>query len=147
MFGVTPGTLSLPLRVSSAPPQTLNNEPRGPLPILWAIPYWASQILSYLIIPLHQVYSAAGDFTVWARIKTSLRENATLYGIIGIAGAFGLFILIVTEGVDIMSLSGMAVALSQTFALSSGMLLMGYGMVDIPRNCWRKAGLTSRLRW
>lgn len=127
--------------------QTLNDEPRGPLPILWAIPYWASQILSYLLIPLHQVYSDAGDFTVWARVKTSLRENGTLYGIIGVAAAIGLFILMVTEGVDIMSLKGMGVALSQSFALSSGMLLMGYGLVDIPRNCWRKAGLTSRLRW
>jgi hypothetical protein len=100
-----------------------------------------------MIIPLHQTYSDAGDFTVWARTKTSLRENAVLYGAVGIAAALGLFILIVTEGVDINSLMGMAVALSQTFALSTGILLMGYGLVDIPRNCWRKAGLTSRLRW
>ena len=128
-------------------PQTLNNEPPGPLPVLWAIPYWSTQILSYIIIPLHQTYADAGDFTVWARLKTSMKENALLYGILGVAGALGLFVLIVTEGVTLDSVAGMGIALSTCFALSTGCLLMGYGFVDIPRSCWRKAGLTGRLRW
>ena len=119
----------------------------APLTIRPKSPSPTAQLLSYLIVPLHQTYADAGDFTVAAKLKTSLRENALLYSAVGISAAGGLFILIVTEGVNPQSLKGMAIALSQCFSLSCAILLMGFGFVEIPRSCWRKAGLTARLNW
>lgn len=36
-----------------------------------------------------QVYSVAGDFTVWGRAWTSMKENMLLYGLVGSLGAAG----------------------------------------------------------
>lgn len=40
-------------------------------------------------MPFYEVYASAGDFTVKAKCMTSLRENAILYGIIGIGAIVG----------------------------------------------------------
>lgn len=105
------------------------------------------QVLTWLLLPFFQVYADAGDFTVGARCLTSLKENGILYGAAGAAGVVGLIIIIVVEkGLRLSDLAALGMALSNTFALSAGLLLMGYGLVEIPRETW-KSSPEHLLKW
>ena len=47
---------------------------------LWRVVYWTSQALTWLIMPVTQSYTQAGDFTVRGKLKTALVDNAIYYG-------------------------------------------------------------------
>ena len=114
---------------------------------LYAIPYWATQILTWLLLPLHQLYADAGDFTVRARLRTSVRENAMFYAVSGVLGLIGMLILVITKGVSIAGIASGGVALSLSFSIATGVFLMGYGFSEIPRVCWLRSSLAMRKRW
>jgi hypothetical protein len=129
------------------PPSLGESSPRG-LNVLWAVAYWSTQVLTWLLLPFFQVYSDAGDFTVGARCLTSLRENGALYGAAAAAGLVGLVALAIAQGgVRLDQIAGLGMALSNTFGLCAGMLLLGYGLVQIPREAWRTASPEQQLRW
>lgn len=63
------------------------------------------------------------------------------------AGAVGLIIIVVVErGLRLTDLAALGMALSNTFGLSVGILLMGYGLVEIPRGLW-KSDPQQLLKW
>lgn len=70
-----------------------------------------------------------------------------LYGAAAAAAVVGLVGIIVIERTlkfgDIVAL---IIGLSNTFALSVGLLLMGYGLVEIPRETW-KGRPEQLLKW
>ncbi|GBN61157.1 LMBR1 domain-containing protein 2, partial [Araneus ventricosus] len=47
---------------------------------LWRVVYWTAQTLTWIILPMMQSYSTAGDFTISGKLKTALVENAIYYG-------------------------------------------------------------------
>jgi hypothetical protein len=63
------------------------------------------------------------------------------------AGAVGLLVIVVYEKTLALSdLPALGMALSNTFGLSAGILLMGYGLVEIPREMW-KSDAGHLLKW
>ena len=46
----------------------------------WNVVYWSSQLLTWLVLPITEAYMSAGDFTFLQRLKSSLKENAIVYG-------------------------------------------------------------------
>lgn len=59
----------------------------------------------------------------------------------------GLVIIVVVErGLRLSDLTALGMALSNTFGLCVGILLMGYGLVEIPRGLW-KSDPAQLLKW
>jgi hypothetical protein len=115
--------------------------------VMWKVCYWSTQILTWLLLPFFQVYADAGDFTPGARCATSLKENGLLYGAAAAAGAVGIVgVLVAERTLRLADLAALGMGLSNTFALSVGLLLMGYGLVEIPREAW-KSRPEQRLKW
>jgi len=54
--------------------------------------------------------------------------------------------VVVERGLKLTDLAALGMALSNTFGLSVGILLMGYGLVEIPRGMW-KSDPTQLLKW
>ena len=127
--------------------QTMANEDSRALLNLYAIPYWATQILTWLVLPLHQLYADAGDFTVRARLRTSVRENGLFYVVLGILGLIVMIVLVITKGISVGGIVSGAVAFSLSFSIATGVFLMGYGFSEIPRVCWLRSSLSGRKRW
>eukprot|EP00878_Enallax_costatus_P015761 GHUV01016516.1.p1 GENE.GHUV01016516.1~~GHUV01016516.1.p1 ORF type:complete len:615 (+),score=178.39 GHUV01016516.1:1103-2947(+) len=112
-----------------------------------ALPLLFLQVLTWVALPFFQVYSDAGDFTVGGKCLTSLKENGLLYGLAGAAGAVGLIIILMVEKtLRLTDLPALGMALSNTFALSVGIILMGYGLVELPRELW-KSDPNHLLKW
>uniref|UniRef100_A0A6A7G415 LMBR1 domain-containing protein 2 homolog n=2 Tax=Hirondellea gigas TaxID=1518452 RepID=A0A6A7G415_9CRUS len=52
----------------------------GVFPTFWRVVYWTSQVLTWLVLPLMQSYTKAGEFTVWGKLRSALIDNAIYYG-------------------------------------------------------------------
>lgn len=112
--------------------------PDGILPVFWRVVYWTSQFLTWLLLPFMQSYARSGAFSRAGKIKTALIENAIYYGTY-------LFIFIsllvyvaahpkwqFTWG----ELQTIGITAANTWGLFLLVLLLGYGLVEIPRSYW-----------
>lgn len=123
---------------------------RANLTTFYEIPYYLTQVLTWLLLPFYQSYADAGDFTRRAKLQRSVRENATFYGVLVGLGLFAVILLVAVKGPSNVNFSGLikyGIAFSLSFSIATGMLLMGYGLAEIPRICWMRSVLTTRQRW
>lgn len=114
----------------------------SPLTTVWLIVYWVTWVIAWLGVPLLQEFWAAGEFTFKARLKASLRANCRSIAV----GA--LVVVVVLIWVATQSENPMAVlmAVSNFYALILIVLLMSYGMVDVPRSFWKASSPEKELR-
>ncbi|KAG8240378.1 hypothetical protein J437_LFUL002519 [Ladona fulva] len=123
--------------------------PEGVFPNLWRVVYWTSQCLTWLILPLMQSYTQAGDFTVSGKLKAALVDNAIYYGsYLFIAGILLIYIA-VKPGMDIdgQKLKAIASSASNTWGLTLLVLLLGYALVEVPRSLWNASRNEYMLRY
>ncbi|CAI7797867.1 unnamed protein product, partial [Closterium sp. NIES-53] len=114
---------------------------------LWSFSYWSAYFLTWVIIPIMQGYEDAGDFTAKERLRTSVRTNLMLIGIVGAVAVVGIIILLATKEMAWDNIVSLAIGASNAFALITGALLLGYGLVEIPRGLWSHADLAERHKW
>lgn len=111
------------------------------LPALWHVVYWTSQALTWLILPLMQSYSNAGDFSVAGKCKSALIENAIYYGTYLLI--FGVCLIYVAARpdlhIDADKIKIIGVTASNTWGLFLLVLLLGYGLVEVPRTVWNSS--------
>ena len=112
--------------------------------VMWGLTYWSTFFLTWVILPLHQIYEDSGDFTFASRCATALRENMIFYGVlVGIlfVGATGLLFF---GSLDASSLSAYGIVVANAWGISTGILLVGYGLVEVPRALYKRSFLDDR---
>ena len=68
---------------STIPPETQASKCKEPYSLLdegvllnlWRVVYWSSQVLTWVILPIMQSYTQAGEFTVTGKLKSALWDN------------------------------------------------------------------------
>ncbi|XP_013184506.1 LMBR1 domain-containing protein 2 homolog isoform X2 [Amyelois transitella] len=110
-------------------------------PNLWRVVYWTSQCLTWLIMPMMQSYSKAGDFTVKGKLKSALVDNAIYYGsYLFICGILLIYIALKPDvHLDGPKIKAIASSASNTWGLFLLILLLGYALVEVPRNLWNNS--------
>ncbi|CAG5035641.1 unnamed protein product [Parnassius apollo] len=110
-------------------------------PNLWRVVYWTSQCLTWLIMPMMQSYSKAGDFTVKGKLKSALVDNAIYYGSYLLICGILLIYIALKPGVylDGSKIKAIASSASNTWGLFLLILLLGYALVEVPRNLWNNS--------
>uniref|UniRef100_A0A183CML1 Glyco_trans_2-like domain-containing protein n=1 Tax=Globodera pallida TaxID=36090 RepID=A0A183CML1_GLOPA len=114
---------------------------------LWRIVYWSSQLLTWILLPMLQSYAKAGEFTVKGRLKYAFYSNAVYYGLY-FAAFMLLLIYAVSRGVslDFENLKVLLIAASNTWGLFQLVVLLGYGLIEVPRLFWRLGIKGYRLK-
>ncbi|XP_052274566.1 G-protein coupled receptor-associated protein LMBRD2-like isoform X2 [Dreissena polymorpha] len=132
------GLRSLPEDHCIAP---VSHVPDYVLPTLWKIVYWTSQFLTWLLLPMMQSYSRAGDFTVMGKLRTAVVQNLIYYGTYLLI--FGICLIYVAARpdlhIDAEKLKVIGVTASNTWGLFLLVLLLGYGLVEVPRYVWNQS--------
>ncbi|XP_053264007.1 G-protein coupled receptor-associated protein LMBRD2 isoform X1 [Podarcis raffonei] len=115
--------------------------PDGIMPIFWRVVYWTSQFLTWILLPFMQSYARSGGFSITGKIKTALIENAIYYGTyLLIFGAFLIYVAINPKfNLQWSQLQTIGIAAANTWGLFLLVLLLGYGLVEIPRSHWNGA--------
>lgn len=108
---------------------------------LWRVVYWTSQCLTWLIMPMMQSYSKAGDFTVKGKLKSALVDNAIYYGSYLLICGILLIYIALKPGVSLdgAKIKAIASSASNTWGLFLLILLLGYALVEVPRNLWNNS--------
>ncbi|XP_036614426.1 G-protein coupled receptor-associated protein LMBRD2 isoform X1 [Trichosurus vulpecula] len=115
--------------------------PDGIMPIFWRVVYWTSQFLTWILLPFMQSYARSGGFSITGKIKTALIENAIYYGTyLLIFGAFLIYVAVNPNlHLEWNQLQTIGIAAANTWGLFLLVLLLGYGLVEIPRSHWNGA--------
>jgi len=100
---------------------------------VWAISYWVTWVLAWIAVPILQEYWAAGQFSFKARLRASLKANCKAFAVGVIISIVALIWMAIKSENPLDVLMG----LSNFYALILIVLLMSYGMVEIPRSFWR----------
>ena len=96
------------------------------------------------ILPLLGEYTDSGYRTPHDRMIYSLRSNAQYYLIVLGCATLGLVYLFFQNGFHTESVKSLVMALAYCVGLIQAVLLLGHGLVAIPRHLFRSAG--NRLR-
>ncbi|KAJ5444074.1 uncharacterized protein N7458_007946 [Penicillium daleae] len=114
--------------------------------VCWRIAYWLIFMLTWAILPLLGDYVDSGYREPKARILYSLRSNARYQLIVLTCAVVGLIYISISIGFDPTSIKGTVMALAYVWGLVLAIYLMGHGLVSIPRNLFRNANVSGRLR-
>eukprot|EP01102_Stenamoeba_stenopodia_P012997 TRINITY_DN4154_c0_g1_i2.p1 TRINITY_DN4154_c0_g1~~TRINITY_DN4154_c0_g1_i2.p1 ORF type:complete len:723 (-),score=119.19 TRINITY_DN4154_c0_g1_i2:44-2212(-) len=113
---------------------------------IWAFIYWMTQALCWLIYPLLQSYYASAEFHYLKRVWRAIKEQLIFYAIAGVVGGAFAIYFIVRGGMKKEDLMGTAILIANTFGLVTLILLLGFGLVEVPRNLWRSANRSLTLK-
>lgn len=80
-----------------------------------------------------QSYSMSGDFTTMNKLKSALRANLIYYSSIGAIFLVLLIYVILRTGLVFSHLKVIAISSSNTWGLFLLVVLLGYGLVELPR--------------
>ncbi|KAL0979830.1 hypothetical protein UPYG_G00190360 [Umbra pygmaea] len=115
--------------------------PDGILPVFWRVVYWTSQCLTWMLLPFMQSYARSGAFSISGKIKTALLENAIYYGTYLLIFCSLLIYVAVHPQWQLTwrGLQTIGIAAANTWGLFLLVLLLGYGLVEIPRSYWNSS--------
>ncbi|XP_033828895.1 G-protein coupled receptor-associated protein LMBRD2B-like [Periophthalmus magnuspinnatus] len=112
--------------------------PDGILPVFWRVVYWTSQFLTWLLLPFMQSYARSGAFSRTGKIKTALIENGIYYGtyLLVFVSLLVYVVIHLKWKFTFRELQTVCITAANTWGLFLLVLLLGYGLVEIPRSYW-----------
>lgn len=114
---------------------------------LWRVVYWSDQILTWLILPLLQSYVTAGNFTMFGKIRAAVINNALYYAIYSLCFlAILIYAMLKSVSINIENLKVILVSASNTWGLFLLVVLLGHGLVELPRSLWHHGNRHYHLR-
>lgn len=111
----------------------------------WAVIYWSTCFLCYLLFPLLMNYESAGDFTTGGRLRASVCRSACIYIIYAIIGCT-IIVWALTHSQIHGTLQAWCIAAANAWGLLVLTVLMGYGLVAVPRHLWHSANPGKQLQ-
>lgn len=110
----------------------------------WAAVYWTAICFILLVLPFLQKYSDSGEFTILNRCFSAFLKSGQIF-IMGITVLMsGFLVLYFLDDLTFSKFVGWLMAVLNAYGLISAIMLLGYGMVDIPRKLWLKANHPQR---
>ena len=146
------GTLLLPIDLACSAPADgagegdarANERCVAILKSVWDYVYWITFALAWLVLPVALEVMRSGDFSFAGRVKHALRRNLISYAI-GVV--LGLCVLIyLAANSDAEDVVGYMMAFGNTYGLVLIVLLLGHGLVDVPRSMWDASDPESYLK-
>eukprot|EP00474_Spongospora_subterranea_P010122 CRZ10580.1 hypothetical protein [Spongospora subterranea] len=113
---------------------------------VWMVAYWTTSLLTWLIIPIQQAYYDSGHFNWRDKLREAIRSNLQFYVYAGVLIAAVAVAVAVTSGLAAANLLTLAMALANIWGLFLMVVLLGYGLVDIPRKLWNFGNTQLRAR-
>ena len=120
----------------------------NPTYIPWQITYWTTFLLAWFILPITRETLHSGRFSLFSQLKegisTSLRDICIMI-VVGILFVIGMAIHM--HSIQLVSvIMPVLMAWGNTYGLVLVCLLLGNGLVSIPKKYWREAHPGNELR-
>lgn len=103
--------------------------------------------MTWIILPFFQEYEDAGDFTILGKAKTSIKLNLKLYGFMILLGVIFIIYLLISGTLTVDKLGGFAIVMVNCFGLLLVVLLLGHGIVALPKKYWLEKNNDVMLKY
>jgi len=110
----------------------------------WHILFWSTFVLAWFILPLVREMLLSGHFTTRKRLKDGMRKMLT--GQLILLLFVVIFIIAMAIYLHSIHVKPVLITLGNTYGLLIVSLLLGYGLVALPRSLWRQAEPAAELR-
>ncbi|OCL08374.1 hypothetical protein AOQ84DRAFT_318474, partial [Glonium stellatum] len=114
--------------------------------VSWRISYWLTFALTWVILPLLGEYCDAGYREPKDRFMYALRSNGRYQLITLGSGTVGAVYFFVQSGFNFDSFKALVMGMAYAWGLIMAIYLMGHGLVALPRQLFRDASISGRLR-
>jgi putative flippase GtrA len=113
----------------------------------WNVNYWLSFFTMWLVMPLLQSYYLDGGFTFQQRVCGSIKENVKFYAIAIFVLGIGMVVLAIQSNLDQEGLTSLLITLGNTWGMVQLVLMLGYGLVEVPRSLWHRGNIPLKLKY
>lgn len=124
------------------------NPSANPTFLPWRVTYWTSFLLAYFILPIARETLLSGHFSLFSRLKDGTYRSFRsmfLQLCCGIISIFAMAVHLKTFHF-VKIVIPVLMALGNTYGLLLVSLLLGNGLVNIPKKLWRMACPANELR-
>ena len=111
----------------------------------WRVLYWSVFCLCWFILPVMKGYFMAGEFTFLTKLRHGAFMHLRSTLIISAIGVIFIIYLFIVQRLSPGNVPTFLVALSNIWGLFLIMMLLGYGLVAIPRTIWHYGNIKRRL--
>mmetsp|Transcript_4355 Transcript_4355/g.5665 ORF Transcript_4355/g.5665 Transcript_4355/m.5665 type:complete len:564 (+) Transcript_4355:165-1856(+) len=139
------GTLLLPIDLSlNIQDKNDKNDADAGTKLPWHIIFFTSSALAWVILPIVKEMILSGEFTIYKRFKDGARKRLRFVLIVVVV----VLVLIIWLAFYLHSLNVIPVLITvaNTYGLLMVSLLLGYGLIALPRAIWRQASANYELR-
>ncbi|ORY40735.1 LMBR1-domain-containing protein [Rhizoclosmatium globosum] len=112
----------------------------------WTFVYWTSQLLCWFVIPVMGTYVRSGDFRFSARLVNAVKDNLFYYLLMAVGGIAFLIYMLVAVKFTKEDLIVVLMAAANAWGLLLCTCMLGYGLVEVPRDVWNSALPAQRLK-
>ena len=112
---------------------------------LWQWVYWTTFVLSWVVTPVLMDFKMAGEFTRWGRLRYAVRAQLRFYGWLAAAIVVVAFVLVFTQGFKASFVQDALVAAANIYCALLIVLMLGFGLVNVPRKLWRASSPRAAL--
>ncbi|KPI88729.1 hypothetical protein ABL78_2189 [Leptomonas seymouri] len=128
--------------------QTNSSVQQGWMRYIWIIIFAATYFCAWVSLPVCQMYTEVGEFSVKARILHSIKLNLILYAIIivVVVAALVYFVVITNSYHSMANVLKVVISLANAWGLLILTLFMPAGLVGVPRMLYRYADAKRLLR-
>eukprot|EP00210_Caulerpa_lentillifera_P005215 g4982.t1 len=113
----------------------------------WKVAFWSTLLFSIMVMPFTQQYSNSGGFYFRDRCEYSLRRNLKILLAVLVVLVSGLALLFIIEReLAFSKFVGWLMAALNAYGMLGAICLLGFGLVDIPRQLWFSANLPRRMQ-
>eukprot|EP00475_Leptophrys_vorax_P040291 TRINITY_DN7448_c0_g2_i2.p1 TRINITY_DN7448_c0_g2~~TRINITY_DN7448_c0_g2_i2.p1 ORF type:complete len:410 (+),score=94.00 TRINITY_DN7448_c0_g2_i2:54-1283(+) len=113
---------------------------------VWSFLYWFCFVSTWLVFPIQQGYETSGYFTFGAKLLDSVWQNLLFYVIAGALFIALVLAVSISKKISITQIQGFLMVLSNFWGFSLYVMLLGYGLVEIPREFWKAGGQSFHHR-
>ncbi|CAF0735064.1 unnamed protein product [Adineta steineri] len=133
---ISPDNLNLSNTIEKSCPRPWSYVNPRSYEVLWRIIYWTSQCLTWFILPFMQSICQTGEFYWKGKIRFALRSNLIYYGTLLLI--FGILVIYVAVNYNLSAsnFKVTVIAASTTWGLFLLVLMLGYGLVEVPLNVY-----------
>ena len=124
------------------------NPNANPTYLPWRVTYWTSFLLAYFILPIARETLLSGHFSLFSRLKDGTYRSFRSMLVqlcFGIVSIFAMAVHLKTFHF-VKIVIPVLMALGNTYGLLLVSLLLGNGLVNIPKKLWRMACPANELR-
>ena len=124
-----------------------NDGPTELLYTCWKTLYWIIFSFCWLILPLMKRYLMAGEFTILTKIGRALINQIKYFIVLLLILSILIIYLAVVSNLNKNSLQDILAAMGNLWGMLLIVILMGYGVVAIPKLWWYKGDLEKSLNY